>query len=198
MPVPSSFWLRWMLLTTVGLGVGMVAGFALGAPTVAIVGMMLVVTVIGAILGGVSGAVQSFGLPPGLRRRGAWILATTAGMAIGFTAGTVGGEQLGLEKGNPAHEALFIAILGLVTGAFAGLAQFWVLRGRVSRAGIWVPASALASGVGFLIGGLAAVALVGGFRSLAGLAIVGLTGGLLSGAFGGLVLGRLAGSRAAA
>jgi hypothetical protein len=187
-----------MFLTTVGLAVGMVAGFALGAPTVAIVGMMLVVTVIGAILGGVSGAVQSFGLPPSLGRRGSWILATGVGMAIGLTAGTVRGEQLGLQKGNPIHEALFIALIGLVTGAFAGLAQFWVLRGRVSRPGLWVPASALASGVGFLLGGLAAVAFVGGFRSVAGLAIVGVTGGILSGAFGGLVLGRISASRVSA
>lgn len=198
MPVPSSFWLRWMLLTTIGLAVGMVAAFGLGMPTVAIVGMMLVVTVIGAILGGVSGAVQSFGLPPSIRRRGYWILATAAGMAVGFTAGTVGGEQLGFVKGNPVHEAVFIAIVGLATGGFAGLAQLWVLRGRVATPGLWVPASALASGVGFLLGGLAAVAVVGGFRSLAGLAIVGLTGGILSGAFGGLVLERLAGRRIAA
>jgi hypothetical protein len=197
MPVPSTFWLRWTFLTTVGLGVGLVAGFGLGAPTVAIVGMMLVVTVIGAILGGVSGAVQSFGLPPRVSRRGSWALATAAGMAIGLTVGTVGGELVGFEKGNPLHEAVFIAIVGAATGAFAGLAQFWVLRGRVSTPGLWVPASALASGIGFLIGGLAAVAFVGSFRSLAGLAIVGATGGILSGALGGLVLGRLAGRQIA-
>jgi hypothetical protein len=187
-----------MLLTTVGLAVGLVAGFGLGAPTVAIVGMMLVVTVIGAILGGVSGAVQSLALPPNLRRRGPWSLATAVGMAVGLTVGTVGGEQLGFEKGNPVHEALFIAIVGLATGGFAGLAQLQVLRGRVSTPGLWVPASALASGLGFLIGGLAAVAVVGGFRSLAGLAIVGVAGGVLSGALGGLILGRLAGKPIAA
>ncbi|HSE62718.1 MAG TPA: hypothetical protein VLG15_03830 [Thermoanaerobaculia bacterium] len=198
MPVPSSFWVRWMLLTTVGLAVGLVAGFGLGAPTVAIVGMMLVVTVIGAILGGVSGAVQSLALPPNLRRRGSWSLATAVGMAVGLTVGTVGGEQLGFEKGNPVHEALFIAIVGLATGGFAGLAQLRVLRGRMSTPGLWVPASALASGLGFLIGGLAAVAVVGGFRSLAGLAIVGVAGGVLSGALGGLILGRLAGKPMAA
>jgi hypothetical protein len=68
----------------------------------------------------------------------------------------------------------------------------------VSTPGLWVPASALASGLGFLIGGLAAVAVVGGFRSLAGLAIVGVAGGVLSGALGGLILGRLAGKPIAA
>jgi hypothetical protein len=71
------------------------------------------------------------------------------------------------------------------------------LRGRVATAGLWVPASAFASGLGFLVGGLAAVGLTGGFRSLAGLAIMGVVGGVLTGAFGGVVLGRLASAQPA-
>ncbi len=188
----SRFGIRWTVLTAVGLAAGFAAGFGLGAPTEAIVGMMLVITVIGALVGGVSGAFQSFGLPDRVPRGVSWALATAAGMAIGLTAGTVGIEVFGFEKGNPLHEAFAIAIIGATSGLCVGFAQFWVLRGRVARAGLWVPASALASGVGFLLGGLAAVGLTGGFRSLAGLAILGVAGGLLSGAFGGVVLGRLA------
>lgn len=46
-------------------------------------------------------------------------------------------------------------------------------------------------------GGLIAVGLTGGFRSLAGLAIMGVAGGVLTGAFGGVVLGRLASAQPA-
>ncbi len=201
MPMPpdsgSKFWIRWTVFTAVGLAAGLAAGFGLGAPTEAIVGMMLVITVVGALAGGVSGAFQSFGLPDRVPRSISWALATAAGMAIGLTAGTVGIEVFGFEKGNPLHEAFAIAIIGATSGLCVGFAQFWVLRGRVARAGLWVPASALAWGMGFLLGGLAAVGLTGGFRSLAGLAILGVAGGLLSGAFGGVVLGRLASARPA-
>ena len=196
MPIPpdsnSRFWIRWTVFTAVGLAAGFAAGFGLGAPTEAIVGMMLVITVIGALLGGVSGAIQSFGLPDRVPRSTSWALATAAGMAIGLTAGTVGIEFFGFQKGNPVHEALAIAVIGTTSGLCVGFAQFWILRGRVASAGLWVPASALASGLGFLIGGLIAVGLTGGFRSLAGLAIMGVAGGVLTGAFGGAVLGRLA------
>jgi hypothetical protein len=187
-----------MVLTAVGLAAGFAAGFGLGAPTEAIVGMMVVIAVIGAILGGVSGAIQTFALPARVPRGVAWVLATAAGMAIGLTAGTVGSELLGFQKGNPFQEALAIAVIGAACGACVGLAQFWVLRGRVAAPGLWVPASALASGLGFLVGGLAAVSLVGGFRSLIGLAIMGVVGGVLTGAFGGIVLGRLASTAPAA
>lgn len=191
------FWIRWTVLTAVGLAAGFAVGFGLGAPTTAIVGMMLVVTVIGALLGGVSGAIQSFALPARVPRGISWALATAAGMAIGLTAGTVGIELLGFQKGNPVHEALAIAVIGATSGLCVGFAQFWVLRGRVATAGLWVPASALASGLGFLVGGLAAVGLTGGFRSLAGLATMGVAGGVLTGAFGGVVLGRLASAQPA-
>jgi len=196
---PTRFWVRWMVLTAVGLAAGFAAGFGLGAPTEAIVGMMIVIAVIGAILGGVSGAIQSFALPARVPRGVAWALATAAGMAIGLSVGTVGSEQLlHFQKGNPFQEALAIAVIGAACGACVGLAQFWVLRGRVAAPGLWVPASALASGLGFLAGGLAAVGLVGGFRSLIGLAIMGVVGGILTGAFGGIVLGRLASTAPAA
>jgi len=39
--------------------------------------------------------------------------------------------------------------------------------------------------------------LTGGFRSLAGLAIMGVAGGVLTGAFGGVMLGRLASAQPA-
>ena len=187
----STFWVRWMLLTAFGLAAGLAAGFGLGMPTTAIVGMMLVVTVIGAIAGAVFGAIQSFALPARIPRAGRWILATTVGMAIGLTVGTVGVELLGPEKGNPIHEAVFIAVVGAVCGACVGLAQYAVMRGRVRGGGWWAPASALASGAGFLLGGLAAVALAGSFRTVLGIAIVGAVGGLTTGALGGLVMRRL-------
>ncbi len=189
---PSRFWIRWTLLTAAGLAVGLAAGFGIGAPTTAIVGMMLVVTVIGAIAGGFAGAIQSFALPPEVPRGLAWALATAGGMAIGLTVGTVGIEMLGFEKGNPTHEAFAIASIGAAAGACIGLAQYGILRRRVRQSGWWVLANTVASGAGFLFGGLAAVGLVGGFRSLAGLAILGATGGLLTGAIGGLAMRRLA------
>ena len=188
----SSFGIRWTLLTAVGLALGLTAGFGIGARTEAIVGMMLVVTVIGASAGGLAGAVQSFALPPEIPRGLGWAVATAAGMAIGLTAGTVGIEVLGFEKGNPTHEALAIASIGAAAGAFAGLSQYALLRRRFERSGWWVLASTLASGGGFLVGGLAAVSLAGGFRSPAGLAILGATGGLLTGAIGAVAMRRLA------
>lgn len=172
-------WRLWTGLTSVGLGLGIPLGFALGVPAEIVFGMMLVVPVIGFVAGASLGTSQSIVLRQRTGRALPWIAATALGMAFGLTAGTVGIEAFGLRRGNFFDEALSMVVLGLAVGASIGLPQWLVLRQRMMQAGWWLAASIAGTAVAFLGGGMAAQLLVGGFRSAGGLAVFALVAGIL-------------------
>ncbi len=171
-------WL-WIGLTSLGLGLGIPLGFAVGIPAEFLFGMMLVVPAIGLVAGASLGASQSLVLRNRQVRTIAWVAATALGMAFGLTTGTVGIEVIGLRRGNPLEEAVSMVVLGLAVGISLGVPQWFVLRQHMARAAWWVAASVIGTAIGFLGGGLTAELLAGGFRSPTGLAVFALVGGAL-------------------
>lgn len=82
--------LRWVVATSVGMGVGLLAGaHAVGYGTTlgALVAM-------GAVTGAVLGAAQAVALPPRARRRWLWALALPVLWALGWAVTTVAGVSV--------------------------------------------------------------------------------------------------------
>jgi hypothetical protein len=103
-----------------------------------------------------------------------WVLASTAGWAVGDAVGwAVGG-----------------AAFGAAVGAVTGVAQWLLLRRQVRRAGWWILASTAGWAVGLAVGdavGLAVVDAVGGAMGFAvGLAVGRAVGGAAVGAVTGV------------
>jgi hypothetical protein len=84
----------------------------------------------------------------------AWVLASMVGFALGPVLGVFVAYGL-FDKG--VFDATIGITAGLVIGATGGCLQWVVLRGKVARAGWWVPASAL--GFGITLGTLGAIGL---------------------------------------
>jgi hypothetical protein len=162
---------RWIiangLAEAAGLGTTFVGG-RLVAPhleqvtgVAAILGGALAAVLLGTLLEGVLvGLFQERVLRQRLPtpRRGAWVLATAAGAGLAWLLGMVPSTLMALganESPGPAPQepgALvqygLAMVMGLVAGPILGLAQWTVLRRRVSGAGRWLWANALAWGVG--------------------------------------------------
>ena len=158
-------WLRWVLASVVGWGVG---GVVLG-PVFSVVepafGLLVSGAAVGAIGGAALGVLQWLVLRRQLARAGWWIAASTVGWAVGGAA------------------------FGLVGGALAGFLQWLVLRRRLARAGWWI----VASTVGWVIGPV--IVLFGGVIGELDAALIVLlvtvlwgSGGLVGGAITGGVL----------
>lgn len=134
-----SIWLLWTLVSALGFAVGI--GLSMAAEGV-----------VGEIVSSVA-----FGLTVGLAqwvilRRlfqgvGWWILASTLAAPLGMAASNA--VHFALLNSNALYlmNSLGFAALGLVVG----IAQWWVLRGHLRKAGWWV----LASSAGWFVGGLA-------------------------------------------
>ncbi len=138
------FWLWWVLASAVGFA-------AVGAGV---------------------GIAQWFVLRRHVSRAGWWILAS----AVGFIGGYIGVVALVMAVDDAVFESLGDAsslyLSFAVVGAGVGIAQWFVLRRHVSRAGWWV----LASTVGYTVAG------AGVFRAVG----AGFLGGSTDG--GGLLL----------
>jgi hypothetical protein len=136
-------WLLWALSNILGFALGI----GLSLFTNKVVGEILSFIPFGIVVG----LSQWLVLRKIIKGSGWWILATTLGATLGL-AGT-----------NVIHSALIgvnvyilagslgMAALGLVVG----MAQWWILRGQLGKAGWWIPASA----AGWFAGGIAVWAL---------------------------------------
>jgi len=88
-----------------------------------------------------------------------WVLASTAGLGMGWSAGTIVSLTVSVE-GDIA--ALAVASAGWAAGgALMGATQWLVLRKQMSRAGWWVLASSPSFGLGMVGGTRVAVVLSG-------------------------------------
>ncbi len=167
-PARWGFWLRWVLASIMAGTIGLALGdFPSG------VGFLLrgtdmsdesgwtdgwAVIVAGILVGMVFGAMQWLILRQKIGRLRWWFPASVVGFAVGFpVVWSIGGSGGGSEY---AHHALphvldpSGTLGGAIIGFLVGLAQWLVLRRKLSRAVWWVPASI----VGFVLGWLAAVA----------------------------------------
>ncbi len=168
-PPGCLFWMLWVLASALAGGLGWAAGWRISflAPP------ELSTAVIGLLMGAMIGLLQGLVLKGWFRGSLHWIWLTTVGWGLGFPAGVsisyVGGFA----------EAIFGGTVGLSVGLLAGLLQWGFLRRRVSGAGWWLPASALAWGLSLLLyrPGVSAIGLVYGLISsiLTGWALVSLS-----------------------
>jgi uncharacterized membrane protein len=92
--------------------------------------------------------------------RFAWWRATLIGALLGYVLGYLPSTLMGMSEvatQTPQVEPpewitlLLAAGLGAVAGAVLSFAQWMVLRGKVKKAGLWIPANMLAWAVGMPI-----------------------------------------------
>lgn len=169
----SGFALRWALATAVGWLVGFVICEAFKA-------FFRSLSSDGAVIGTCVGIAQWLVLGERIDRTRWWILASI----IGFAVGKAVGDALAVSIAG----VVGIGLSGAAIGASLGLTQWVVLRRHVARAGWWVPASALAWVVGWIIGagGEGAGEASGGPAAMAYL--IGLVGAAVAGGISGASL----------
>jgi hypothetical protein len=167
------FWLRWVLASAVGgvmggaMGVGVIIFMflmALGGTEFGSVFVASFGTVFGIVVGALIGIAQWLVLRRHISQAGWWVLASTAGGAMGGAVSFLGIMTVGGAEAEAVVKA----------GASVGIAQWPGLRRHVSRAGWWV----LASSVGW------AVIMGGGFTTgsfVSGISVGMITVGMITG-----------------
>jgi len=145
-------------------------------------GSMLGSTIAGLVLG----LVQWPHVQPHLIYARWWPLASALGALVGTLLGVGVGALL-----QPLEWVASVATVVVAT-AVLGVAQWWILRQQVARAGWWIVANALGWGLG-LLGGFVVVGL--GFVLEPTLALPGdmFTGGAIGGAIAGAIGGTISG-----
>jgi hypothetical protein len=195
------FLIGWTALTTLGLGVGIVAGLLLGGPIEAVVGMMLVTPIVTSLVGAAVGCSQWPVMRSVLARPSLWVAASCMGLGAGLALGVAAVEQGGrLLTGGPVNvarlgtfeRALSFAAVGAVSGLALGLAQALVFRWQGVRVRGWVAITLVALGLGFPLSSLAVDFLLGGVATPRGVVAFVLLAGLLFGAVTAQPLRRLA------
>jgi len=197
------FWLCWVLANALseiaGLAASAVVWFLLTMsrgsemePT----GFALLLTVL--LLGALGGTLVGYAQWLVLRRAVAglagspWILATVGGALTTWLLGMLAGGKAGAPpEESPGLIITGAALVGAGLGALLGVAQWFVLRRHVRRAGWWVLANALAWAGGMAVAFFGADAVRTG-ETLAGYALrdaaTGLAAGVLVGGIHGAFL----------
>jgi hypothetical protein len=137
-PDDLRFWFLWVVATTVGLTIGMTIRqflFRFGAWATNPI-------LVGAMIGLALGLAQLRSV------HWQWILGTAVGWAVGWPLGWYVGWNV---WGDLGLTAIFTTI-GLIAGALAGVLQWLTLQRHSTRAGWWVPASAVGWALGMAIG----------------------------------------------
>lgn len=158
-------WLRWVLANAAGEAVGLSAvllvGFGVLGPRLgelagvwpAVVGLVAGVLLgifEGVVVGAAQGAVLRLRLPNVSLRT--WVLATVIGAMVAWGLGMLPSTLMSADAsgGQAAAEMpewltyVMAAGMGAVAGVILALAQWVALRSQVQRAGLWLPANALA------------------------------------------------------
>jgi hypothetical protein len=131
-------WLRWTLATAIGWSAG--EAVASLVPEDSVLGGALHTAVIGVILG----ASQWLVLRRSIDVGGQWIVATTAGSAIGGAIGIAASFASGADVIQPWALLPF--------GIMLGLAQWLVLRTKLAGASWWTVVSTLGLPLSFIVG----------------------------------------------
>jgi hypothetical protein len=118
-----------------------------------------------------------------------WVLASTAGWAVGLAVGNAVLNAVGDAVGDAVVEAVVEAVVGAVVG----VAQWLILRRQVRRADWWILASTAGWAVGWAVGGAVAGAVVGAVVGAVGSAVRFAVLLAVGDAVGGAVAGAVAG-----
>lgn len=94
-PPIRGFAIRWVLFSTMGLGMGLATGLGLSGPIEALVGMMLVTPVILALAGSLFGASQWLAIWRWHRAGIVWVATSAVALGVGMTLGIVVVETAG-------------------------------------------------------------------------------------------------------
>ncbi|MFL7794718.1 MAG: hypothetical protein AB8I69_21420 [Anaerolineae bacterium] len=129
-----SFWLLWVLASTVGG----IAGNSIATSSAKSW------AVAGTLIGAGTGIMQWLLLQREIPRAAWWIPASAVGGALGLSAG-MGLSERGVFVCGSLSGGVWIGIL-------TGIPQWFILGRRVSQSGWWVLASILAWGVGWNVG----------------------------------------------
>ena len=173
---------EWIALSAAGSVLGVAAALLAGPAVAPFLPMILLLPAVGLVLGCSLGAAQGVLLHWRPARLAAWVLASGAAIGAGLTATSVVVEALGFEKGAILQDLAALLIVGAGTGAALGGSQWPFLSRRLARDAGWVPRTAAGMASGILLGGLAAEALLGGFRTTAGMLTLALAGGAMAAA----------------
>ncbi len=160
----NMLWLRWIIANALSELVGLGATFAMigllssRIDTRQIAGILLsfvIPVVSGAIEATIVGLTQWWTMHPWFPMIGrfAWWRATLVGALLGYVLGYLPSTLMSMGEAatqTPQAEPpqwitlLLAAGLGAVAGAVLSFAQWLVLRRKVKRAGLWIPANMLA------------------------------------------------------
>jgi hypothetical protein len=206
--IDRTFWLRWILATTISTIIGGAASGALvlaaeyrfadvTSPWTGAFALATANAVAFGFRGAALGSAQWIVLRRAIARPGGWVAATTGGWAAGgIVSGILGGAFGGALTGvGPDYGPIGVAIAfagGIAFLILPGLLQWLVLRRQVEQAGWWVPAQAVsllaATAVFFPAMLVAGRAMGWEFPSAQAWGFSGALAGLLDGAIGGAVL----------
>ena len=194
-PVPARLILDWTAAFALATAVATAAGVVTFAPMIgrmlswqafpATTTLVLATAAIGALHGFVVGSAQAFVLRRRLHgRAGGWILATTLGAVMAWTACLFLNFAGAAAILSNAEWMRLVLVGGLAFGAVVGTAQWIALRTVVPRAALWIPANSLA----WLLGSFV---IIGGFglANAAGSSVGGMTLVLLTTVAASLVAG---------
>lgn len=133
---------------------------------------VLATWVIGSVTGAISGLLQWLVLRIVIRLSPLWILNSLLGWAVGFFLGAHVASVLGLT------EFAFGIVIGAVLGLSLGIAQWLILRTKLSSAGWWIVFNIIAwsSSLAVYLPGANAMGLLYGGVSgaITGLALLGM------------------------
>lgn len=141
-------WLGWMVASSAGWALGLAGGFAVGFGTGGVVGGTAGQALFGAVLGASVGTLQWVVLRKRVKRASWWVLFTTLGMGAGFALIEAATPTLSWVLGGGS---IYGFVNGAGVGSLLGAMQWLVLRGRTHRAGWWVLASGVGTGLGFAL-----------------------------------------------
>jgi hypothetical protein len=168
------------IVAVIAFPIGGYVGHAIAGPAATALAAFLSGVIAGAVIG--LGQALSIGLRG--RTLAVWVGGTSVGLAValGIVTAVIGQIETSTEAIG----------LGLVSGALIGAAQASVLmRSGVANAWLWIPITALAWGVGWLVTAGIGVALAAGWP------VYGLSGALVSQVITAAALWRLVSSRSA-
>ncbi len=157
--VGRSFWLRWLVASAVGSGVGVVAWVSVGTAAEALglapqngVSTAVIAGLVGAAFGAPFGIAQWIVLRRHLRLAGRWVTATTIGYAAVFLLGSLFFSGEGATDLPPGRQVLLGALLGAAVAVPPSVLQWLlVLRSQLTRAGSWIVASVFSWALGFAV-----------------------------------------------
>jgi hypothetical protein len=138
------FWLKWVLASTVGWFVGFIMMFIIGLLMAESFDIEWLTDLVMGIMFGIGvGILQWLVLRRRIAGTGWWVLGSAAAGAV-ISQGNLASYYESLSFGTLLRYTVVVSLGGAVAGIF----QWLVLRGKVSRAGWWV----LASTVGWALG----------------------------------------------